>query len=366
VSTCTFQDPASTGPGTDTVVFFVDEAGDEGPDEGDPQDAVQVTWSQPQPPPTATPGTTATPSPTPGPAAPEARNVRLCHGSASTSACDTAPATRTQGDDHGVAVLVTDGRGNPVSGVPVELRVTGRGSFAPYGASAVVVTTGRDGTAHAILRSEIEGMSAVVAEISPPGTPGGFRGSGASDDECEQPPGAGGSPPAGNCVSQTLTVTWEREMRTICSDGLDNDADGFTDLDDPGCTSVDDDSELPTHGYDVPAHHDRLINMRFRDGAGPRGAGLLIFGRLRPTEDDDDFRGCIEAQPVRIQRRVDGDWETVAEEATNARGRYRDVVLDKPGRYRVVAPRTTLHDGETDLLHVCRRSEIRKSHHHRR
>ena len=53
VSTCTFDDPAGSGPGTDTVVFFADRGGTAGvPDpDTDPQDAVQKTWLQPPPPP---------------------------------------------------------------------------------------------------------------------------------------------------------------------------------------------------------------------------------------------------------------------------------------------------------------------------
>jgi len=47
VSTCTFQDPVGTPPGTDTIVFFVNQTGGgtAGPDAGEPQDAVQKTWT---------------------------------------------------------------------------------------------------------------------------------------------------------------------------------------------------------------------------------------------------------------------------------------------------------------------------------
>jgi len=47
VSTCTFQDPVNTPAGTDTIVFYVNQAGGgtAGPDAGEPQDAVQKTWT---------------------------------------------------------------------------------------------------------------------------------------------------------------------------------------------------------------------------------------------------------------------------------------------------------------------------------
>lgn len=363
VSTCTFQDPIGTGAGTDTVVFFVDE-GALGLDAGDVQDAVQVTWTQPQPPPTPTPPT-ATPTPPPGPATPEARNIRLCHGNATSTTCDTAAASRATGEDHAVAALVTDRQGRPLAGVPVELRVTGAGAFAPGGASSVLVTTAADGVARATLSSEIAGTSSLVAEISPPGTAGSFRGPAATDDECEQPTGPGGVPPAGNCVSQTLQVTWVTTT-TICSDGMDNDGDSLVDLEDPGCSSEDDDSELPVHDSGIPlVPHERRINMRFRDWVGPGDEGLVIFGRVRLADEEDNFRKCTQAQPVRIQRRIDGDWKTIKHANTNARGRYAGVVFDRTGPYRAVGVRTELLI-EDEALHVCRRIEIEKTHHHRR
>ncbi|MFN2587486.1 MAG: Ig-like domain-containing protein [Actinomycetota bacterium] len=48
VSTCTFADPGQPGPtGTDTIVFYVNQAGGgtPGPDASEPQDAVQKTWT---------------------------------------------------------------------------------------------------------------------------------------------------------------------------------------------------------------------------------------------------------------------------------------------------------------------------------
>lgn len=71
VSTCTFQDPAATGAGTDTTVFYVNTAVNPGsspaPDAGDPQDAVQKTWTvgTPTTPPTNPPPPPTNPPPPP-------------------------------------------------------------------------------------------------------------------------------------------------------------------------------------------------------------------------------------------------------------------------------------------------------------
>jgi hypothetical protein len=368
-STCTFQDPAGTPAGTDTIVFFVSQGGEAGePDGADPQDAVQKTWVAPgtqTPPPTATPTPTPTPTPSPGPATPEARNVRLCHGSTAGTTCDTTAHARGPGNLHEVAALVTDRAGNALAGVPVELRETGPAVFTPAGASTVLVTTGSDGIARAVLTSDHFGTSTIVAEISPPGTTGSFRGPGAADDECEQPAGSG-APGAGNCLSQALTVTWEDIHPAECSDERDNDGDGFTDYpDDPGCEDEGALSELPFNGLDEAEMHGRRINMRFRDWVGPSDEGLVIFGRLRLSNDDDRFRKCTQQMPVNIQRLVDGRWLTKKSVTTNARGRYAGVVFDLAGRYRAVAPRTEILIEDT-VRHMCRKAAKAKTHHHRR
>lgn len=374
VSTCTFQDPAGTGPGTDTVVFFDDQDGEAGePDGLDPQDAVQKTWVVPAPPPPTTPPSptpsptpTPAPTPSPGPATPEARNIRLCHGGTAGATCDTSPRARGPEDLHEVAALVTDRAGNPLANVPVELREVGPAVFTPSGAGTVLVTTGSDGIARAVLTSDQFGTSTIVAEISPPGTTGSFRGPGTADDECEQPAGTGGVPGAGNCSSQTLTVTWEDIHPAECIDGHDNDGDGLTDYpEDPGCDDESDFSEDPFNGLDEARRHQRRINMRFRDWVGPGDEGLVIFGRLRLAEDGDRFRKCTQQQPVSIQRLVDGQWRTRKSVSTNARGRYAGVVFDQTGRYRAVAPRVEILI-EDVARHACLRVDKRKTHHHRR
>lgn len=356
VSTCTFQDPGGTGPGTDTIVFFVDLGGATGqPDQGDPQDAVQKTWF------------VAGGGSTPPPVTPEPRNIRLCQGSSPAPVCDTSTEFLEAGDTHELSVLVTDEDGDSLGGVPVELRHSGPARFEANDGHVLTVTTAADGTAVVSLHSDVEGTSTIVAEISPPGTTGSIRGPGSADDECEQPAGPNGAPPAGNCVSASLAVVWFLNGHDVpeCDDGVDNDGDDLVDLEDPGCEDANDDSETPDPNPEIPiVKHERRTNMRFRDWVGPGDEGLVIFGRVRLVDDDDGFRKCTQAQPVLIQRRVDGVWETKKNATTNARGRWAGVVFDRTGPHRAVAPRTEIQTATA--IHVCQRALIVKTHHHRR
>ncbi|HYP23757.1 MAG TPA: hypothetical protein VEV43_09300 [Actinomycetota bacterium] len=364
-STCTFQDPLSTGPGTDTVVFsFEDPRAPESAPE--PRDTVQVTWTAPgsTPPPTPTPSSTPTATPTASPAptaspspapGPEPRNVRLCHEDAGAGvACDASFRATEAGAELRVAVFVTDRNGAPAQNVPVELRESGPAEFVATGASTILVYTGSDGVARATLVAEEGGDSTVVAEISPPGIPGSVRGPGASDDACEQP--------GGNCVSQTLTVHWEEEVPHACNDGTDNDGDGYVDHpEDPGCSEPDDDSETPAP-HPSAERHSRAAGLRFaHDDETGR---LLVYGKVRLTDAGDDYEECMKRRPVEVQRRVDGDWETLKTPETDDRGRYTASVPDRPGRYRATALRTS-HIDDAGLVHVCKRAVRAKRHLHR-
>ena len=358
VSTCTFQDPTATGPGTDTIVFYLNVAGGTvDPDQGEPQDAVQNTWQAP--PPNNPPPPTNPPTPTPGPAEPEARNIQLCHGEVTGTGCDVFPREYTAFDESSLSALVTDVEGRPLGGVPVEFRETGPGLFIPALANAVVVVTGTDGVARTGITSQGFGLSEIVAEISPVGSAGSFRGPGPSDDECEQPAAPNGTPRAGNCTASVIAA-WSSPPRDAeCDDGVDNDGDLLVDGDDPGCEE--DGTEAPENSGRL---HPRRINMRFRDWVGPGDEGLAIFGRLRLV-GDDRFRACTAGQTVWIQRRVDGEWVTKKFTTTNQRGRYAGVVFDVASEYRAIAPRVEILDG-AGALHKCSRAQKVKTHHHRR
>src|SRR5918996_442271 len=57
---------------------------------------------------------------------------------------------------------------------------------------------------------------------------------------------------------------------------------------------------------------------------------------------DDGFTACAAGVPVKIQRRVEGEWKTVRTTSTNATGSYRKRIPDNFGRYRAKAPRTSI------------------------
>jgi hypothetical protein len=292
-----------------------------------------------------------------------ARFIQLCHGDVAGTTCDTTPATNEPGDDHQLTARVTDRQGNPVANVPVQFRETGPAIFTPQGGSTATVNTDANGLASVIMTSDVEGQSQIVAEILAGAGPGGSRGTGAADDECEAPAGAGGQPAAGNCISQSLTKTWGPVDEFECSDGLDNDDDGRIDFpDDRGCQSDEDDSELPPDERDrFP--HDRRISIRFNDGTGARNNSLVVFGRLTAP---DGFNECRAQQPVNIQRRVGGRWVTKKSTTTNRRGRYAVEIFDLASRYRAVAPRTEIVDEDLNRVDVCLKAVRAKRHRHRR
>jgi hypothetical protein len=53
---------------------------------------------------------------------------------------------------------------------------------------------------------------------------------------------------------------------------------------------------------------------------------------------DDEFTDCAASVPVKIQRRVSGEWTTVRTTTTSPTGSYRRGIPDKAGRYRAMAP----------------------------
>ncbi len=289
-----------------------------------------------------------------------ARNILLCHGDDVGNPCATTLWT-TPGDEETMTALVTDRGGAPVGGVPVEFREDGPATFVPDGTDRVVVVTGADGRASATVvvvdeLAETE-SSTIEAEISPVGTPGGFRGPATHDDECEQPSDTDGSPGAGNCVSGPLLANWEvPPPPPECSDGHDNDADGDVDMDDPSCS----DELDPTEGTTDPVsglRAERNVSLRFGEWRRDR---MVVFGRVKtPTGPPE----CIAGVPVRILRRKGGRWVPLAFVTTSREGWYVVVLPDRPGRYRATALRYETF-APVDEHWVCRKAFHAKRHRH--
>ncbi|HEV2755534.1 MAG TPA: Ig-like domain-containing protein [Actinomycetota bacterium] len=293
-----------------------------------------------------------------------ARFIQLCHGDVAGTTCVTENQTNEPNDDHQLTARVTDRQGNPVAGVPVQFRETGPGIFTPQGGSTATVNTDANGLASVLLTSDVVGDSTIVAEISPPGTVGGFRGAGANDDECEAPAGTNNQPAAGNCVSQTLTKLWRPEtVDPECDNGEDDDNDGFIDEEDPGC---EDGTEAPQNPPVFErTRHERRISIRFNDGTGARNNGLVVFGRLRLGQDGTNPE-CFQQVPVNVQRRINGRWVTKKTTTTNRRGRYAVEIFDQASRYRAVAPRHEIVDDDLRTIDICLKAVKAKRHRHRR
>ncbi|MDQ3915083.1 MAG: Ig-like domain-containing protein [Actinomycetota bacterium] len=293
-----------------------------------------------------------------------ARFIQLCHGDVAGTTCDTAPSTNEPNDDHEMTARVTDAQGNPVANVPVQFRETGPGIFIPQGGSSATVLTDANGLAAVLLTSDVVGDSSIVAEIDPGNTTA--RQAGAGNDQCEAPAGTNNQPAAGNCVSQTLTKLWRPPtVDPECDNGIDDDGDGFIDEEDPSCDSPTDDDESPFDEPPPPDRfpHDRRISIRFNDGTGARGNGLVVFGRLRVP---DGFNDCRSQQPINIQRRISGRWVTKKTTNTNRRGRYAVEIFDQASRYRAVAVRTKIEDLDNNRVDICKKAVKAKRHRHRR
>jgi large repetitive protein len=59
----------------------------------------------------------------------------------------------------------------------------------------------------------------------------------------------------------------------------------------------------------------------------------------------DGFTACTASVPVKIQRRVSGNWKSVGSTTTDASGSYSKKIKDKPGKYRAKATKVVLNNG---------------------
>lgn len=81
-----------------------------------------------------------------------------------------------------------------------------------------------------------------------------------------------------------------------------------------------------------------------------RSLSLTVAARAKgKLTADDGFTRAAAGVPVRLQRRTRAVWRTVGKDLTTAKGRYSFVGKLGPGRYRVLAPKTTLASGDIAL-----------------
>jgi IPT/TIG domain len=83
------------------------------------------------------------------------------------------------------------------------------------------------------------------------------------------------------------------------------------------------------HGDCIGPETSRSVTLRLVRSLVARGV----------VSADNGFTACAASVPVKIQRRVAGEWETVRTTTASPTGSYRRRIPDKAGRYRATAPK---------------------------
>ena len=160
----------------------------------------------------------------------------------------------------------------------------------------------------------------------------------------------GGGPGADPTDPQdAVQRTW---TKAACADGLDNDSDGLTDGQDPGCEG--DDSEEPVNVTRM--NHPRIIGMNFSH----TGFALNISGALSVT--NGAFTDCISNRQLLVQHRERGTWVTKETPRTGPDGSYFASFTDRKGFYRVVADEVTMTNVTPHTEDVCLQASRTKYH----
>ncbi|HVM15361.1 MAG TPA: hypothetical protein VM287_13670, partial [Egibacteraceae bacterium] len=255
VATCSYDEDADLEagePGTDTIVAFVDQDGDNAADGNEPQDQIQKAWTL------------------------TARNID----------CEPETDTNNPGDEpHVVTCTVTDAGGRPVGDVVVTFTENGPGRFE--GNPVRVTDEQGQVTITSTAQQNEEGTQEITGTItdedaSTPGTQGGTTVQNAACNRPANDPNQGD--PAGNCADQVLK-NWTEPgppppPLAECRDNVDNDGDGLVDFpNDPNCESPHDDSEASGGGGSR-----ECANVGAILGTG---ANDVLVG----TEDDDIICG---------------------------------------------------------------------------
>jgi IPT/TIG domain len=94
-------------------------------------------------------------------------------------------------------------------------------------------------------------------------------------------------------------------------------------------------SATSTTNFTVSKTHSRSVTLSLKKHL--RARGVVSVG--------DGFTACAASVPVKIQRRVSGNWKSVGSTTTDASGSYSKKIKDKPGKYRAKAPKVTLNNG---------------------
>jgi IPT/TIG domain len=103
--------------------------------------------------------------------------------------------------------------------------------------------------------------------------------------------------------------------------------------------------------FTVTKVHSRSVTLSLKKHIVAKGAVSV----------SDAFTACAASVPVKIQRRVNGNWKNVGSTTTDASGAYSKKIKDKEGKYRAKAPKVTLNSG----VDICSgaKSSVRKHTH---
>jgi hypothetical protein len=75
----------------------------------------------------------------------------------------------------------------------------------------------------------------------------------------------------------------------------------------------------------------------------------------------DGFTACRSNVTVKIQKQKNGVWKTVGTDQTTGTGKYKEVLVDRAGKYRAIAKKEVLNGGDD----ICRAdTSPTRNHHH--
>jgi len=131
-----------------------------------------------------------------------------------------------------------------------------------------------------------------------------------------------------------------------CSDGVDNEGDGFGDFpEDPECSDAEDSSE----GFGCPSYSGAASSC-LASGVTIRYTGDRFTGAVAHARDE-----CVIWRLVKLKKVLPGPNRTLGRDYTGSRGIWRiDAFPDPHGRFYAVAPETTVTDEDGTEV-VCPR-----------
>jgi hypothetical protein len=96
--------------------------------------------------------------------------------------------------------------------------------------------------------------------------------------------------------------------------------------------------------------HERSITLRLK-------GALTAKGRVSVA---DDTAACSDNVQVKIQRRQSGKWKTIKITNTDTVGKYAKKIRNRSGKYRALATKVTLENGDVCLKAVSNRVRYRR------